>query len=504
MAKEKKEKPNKKPSVKKKKPRVIRKLRVEFITVMMAIVVVFLAVIFGVQYFSTKRSLEEESQEALEASINSTIIFFDGLRPAGTLFIWDQLFSGGRSYGEENSSEESNNSDQNTDQNSNQNSNEMGTPPGGMGRRNDRNLSNFRDKNSRTATLVAVISEDRSSVSIRQNDIFFINSNDVSSLINTALAGEETSGKIADHDLRFMKRTLSDGSTAVAFADISGELSMLRSEIIRSIWISLAVLIVMFFMSLILSKLTIRPVEQAWDNQRQFVADASHELKTPLTVIMSNTDMVQRSLQKLLADTEENALPASKLERNLHRMDNVHEESLRMKELIGELLEVARGDVGQNAAEFTELSLSEIVDDSLITWESIFFERGKVLTGNAEPDIMITGDRTTLRRLTEILIDNALKYSFEKSTTTVTLKKEKLGSKKVIHLSVANEGTPLTPEEISHLFDRFYRADNSREKTSGYGLGLSIAEAIVEAHKGKIWAEADGTKGNIFHVTFPV
>ena len=496
MTKEKKEKPNKKPSVKKKKPRVIRKLRVEFITVMMAIVVVFLAVIFGVQYFSTRRSLEEESREALEASINSTIIFFDGIRPAGTLFIWDQLFPGGRSSEEESGSEESNTSDQNSD--------EMGTPPGGMGRRNDRNLSNFRDKNSRTATLVAVISEDGSSVSIRQNDIFFINANDVSSLINTALAGEETSGKIADHDLRFMKRTLSDGSIAVAFADISGELSMLRSEIIRSVWISLAVLIVMFFLSLILSKLTIRPVEKAWDNQRQFVADASHELKTPLTVIMSNTDMVQRSLQKLLADADENALPASKLERNLHRMDNVHEESLRMKELIGELLEVARGDVGQNTAGYTELSLSELVEDSLITWESIFFERGKILTGNAEPDIKITGDRTTLRRLTEILIDNALKYSFDKSTTTVSLKKEKLGSKKVIHLSVANEGTPLTPEEISHLFDRFYRADSSREKTSGYGLGLSIAEAIVEAHKGKIWAEADGTRGNIFHVTFPL
>ena len=502
MAREKKEKPNKKSSVKKasikkKKPRVIRKLRVEFITVMMAIVVVFLAVIFGVQYFSTRRSLEEESQEALEASINSTIVFFDGIRPAGTLFIWDQLFPEDRTYGDNNGSEDSS-------ENSGQSTGKNGNLPGGMGRRNDRNLSNFRDKNSRTATLVAVISEDGSSVSIRQNDIFFINASDVSSLINTALAGEETSGKIADHDLRFMKRTLSDGSTAVAFADISGELSMLQSEIIRSIWISLSVLVVMFFLSLILSKLTIRPVEKAWDNQRQFVADASHELKTPLTVIMSNTDMVQRSLQKLLDDTEENALPAAKLERNLHRMDNVHEESLRMKELIGELLEVARGDVGQNTSEFTEFSLSELVEDSLITWESVFFERGKILTGNAEPDITITGDRTTLRRLTEILIDNALKYSFEKSTTTVNLKKEKLGSKKVIHLSVANEGTPLTPEEISHLFDRFYRADSSREKTSGYGLGLSIAEAIVEAHKGKIWAEADGTKGNVFHVTFPI
>ena len=178
MKKELKEKPNKKPSVKKKKPRVIRKLRIEFITVMMAIVVVFLAVIFGVQYFSTKRSLEEESREALEASINSTIIFFDGIKPAGTLFIWDQLFPEARSNGSDENSEGENSG-----------SDKTGNPPGGMGRRNDRNLSNFRDKNSRTATLVAVISEDGSSVSIRQNDIFFIDANDVASLINTALAG---------------------------------------------------------------------------------------------------------------------------------------------------------------------------------------------------------------------------------------------------------------------------------------------------------------------------
>ena len=116
----------------------------------------------------------------------------------------------------------------------------------------------------------------------------------------------------------------------------------------------------------------------------------------------------------------------------------------------------------------------------------------------------MNGDRVTLRRLIEILIDNALKYSSEKAETSICLKREKSGSRRVLHLSVANEGTPLTDEEISHLFDRFYRADSSREMTSGYGLGLSIAASVAEAHKGKIWAAADGDRGNIFHVTFPV
>ena len=316
---------------------------------------------------------------------------------------------------------------------------------------------------------------------------------------------------ISDHDLRYMKRSLDDGATAVAFVDTSGETTLLRSELTRSLWISLSVISAMFLLSLFLSKLTIRPVERAWEDQRRFVADASHELKTPLTVIMSNTDMVQRSLQNIRGeDTAEGTekdtyeISTSKLSRNLRRMENVHEESLRMKELIGELLEIARGDVGQNTADFTDVSLSEIVNDALLNWESVYFEQGKLLTGNVEDGLTLHGDHTTLRRLTEILIDNALKYSKESSEVTVTLKKEKNGSRRLLHLSVSNEGQPLTEEEISHLFDRFYRADSSREKTAGYGLGLSIASSIVEAHKGRLWAEADGTRGNIFHVTFPV
>ena len=259
----------------------------------------------------------------------------------------------------------------------------------------------------------------------------------------------------------------------------------------------------MFVLSIWLSRITTRPVERAWDDQRRFVADASHELKTPLTVIMSNTDMVDRSLQRLVDEAEPEAertdISLSKLQRNLHRMDNVREESLRMKELIGELLEVARGDVGQHPENFSDVSLSEVADDALLTWEAVFFEAGKTLIGEVEPDIMINGDRVLLRRLIEILLDNALKYSKEKSRVTLSLKREKKSGRRTAHLSVANEGTPMTAEELSHLFDRFYRADSSREKTAGYGLGLSIADGIVEAHKGTIRAEATAD-GNVFHV----
>jgi len=463
-----------------KKPYVIRKLRIEFITVMMAIVVVFLAVIFGVQYFGSKRTLREEKQEALTYALNNMAFFRDDISQPGM-------------HNDPPLPQGDGKPDDNDD----------------FFRRGGRNLSDFRDKSSRTPTLVAVV-DSEGEVSVRQNNIFFIEEEDVDGLIQTALAGTEENGRIEDHDLEYMKKSLNNGSTAIAFVDNSGETSMLKAELIRSIWISLSVIVVMFLLSLVLSKLTIRPVERAWEDQRRFVADASHELKTPLTVIMSNTDMVERSLKNLrdeegtAADTGTLNISTRKLDRNLRRVGNVREESLRMKELVGELLEVARGDTGQNVAEFQDVNLSELVNDALLSWEPVFFENGKRLTGDIDEALHMNGDRVTLRRLIEILIDNALKYSSEKSETSICLKKEKTGNRRVLHLSVANEGTPLTDEEISHLFDRFYRADSSREKISGYGLGLSIAASVTEAHKGKIRAAADGSRGNIFHVTFPI
>ncbi len=484
---------------KKKEPKkvnpVLRKLRIEFIITMMTIVVLFLLSIFGVQYISSKKTMESDSRTALEQALNTAS------------FPWDRGkeslpgFPGGMDVPDDMTPPdlpEVPSSDELSTQRKNRSDDDSNKKDKGY------RISDFKDRQDRVAILLAFYNTD-GSVSIERNNIFFIDSTDVESLVRSAIEKKEDDGQIEDHNLRYMRKKLENGTVAVAFADISNERSILSSDLWHSVWISLGVILVMFFLSLWLSRITMRPVERAWNDQRRFVADASHELKTPLTVIMSNTDMVDRSLQKLVDEADPNAeqttVSLSRLQRNLHRMDNLREESLRMKELIGELLEVARGDVGQHPENFTEISLSEIVEDALLTWESIFFEAGKTLNSEVEPDLTINGDRTLLRRLTEILIDNALKYSSDASTVTVSLRRDKTGGKKQIRLSVENEGTPLTAEEISHLFDRFYRADSSREKTSGYGLGLSIAESIVTAHKGNIRAEATAT-GNVFYVTW--
>ena len=479
---------------------LIRKLRMKFIAMMMGVVVLFLLAIFGVQYLTSMRSMEADSQVALNNALSSAAFPWNNPEnePAG--FPEDQSgqspdFS--KDPGGPNPSDGTQGSGR-------------GNSPEGYGFHKDgdggRRIADFMDRQDRVATLIAFYDTD-GSITTRRNDIFFIETeDDVKEIVTAAIAEKKNSGSLDSHDLRYMKKTLNNGIIAIAFADNSSEKSVLRSTLFRSLWISLGVIFIMFLLSLWFSRLATRPVERAWDDQKRFVADASHELKTPLTVIMSNTGLVTRSLGEMIENDsigiEPDSPAARKLQRNLHRMENVREESNRMKDLISELLDVARGDVGRHPETFQEVSVSEIVEESLLTWESVYFDAGKTLTGKIEPDIFLTGDRTLLRRLTDILIDNALKYSNERSEVTVTLKKEKIHGKKQIHLSVENAGTPLTEEELSHLFDRFYRADSSREQIAGYGLGLSIAQGIAEAHRGQIRAEAT-EQGNCFHVTLP-
>ena len=289
--------------------------------------------------------------------------------------------------------------------------------------------------------------------------------------------------------MRYMVRKNGD-DTYIAYVDESDSQSTLSGLIRKSIFISLGVIMVMFILSLILSKRVLKPVEKAWDDQKRFVADASHELKTPLAVIMSNIDMVVKSEDK-------------NSEKNRGRLDNIKTESERMKELVSELLEIARGDVGEKELIKEDVNLSELYEDELLVWDPTFYEEGKTLETEIEEDIHVIGDITKLRRLLVILVDNALKYSKENSTIKVSLKKEYTKKDRSgVTLRVSNKGVALSEEECTKIFERFYRADKSREIVSGYGLGLSIAVATAEEHSATITAESDGIDTNTFVVRF--
>lgn len=294
----------------------------------------------------------------------------------------------------------------------------------------------------------------------------------------------QKSGVLPEYNLRYI-RVVTPTTQCIVFADISSEVSTMNHLLRNCLGIGAASFLVFLFISILLARWAVKPVETAWEQQRQFVADASHELKTPLTVILSNVQM--------LAANGENAGLRQRLTANILTV------SEQMRDLVEALLNSARVDAGLGEAQMTLFSLSDTVENAILPFDAIFFERELTLTSAIEEGIFIRGSQAHLGKLVDILLDNAQKYSSAKGSTQVMLKA--LGKKSCL-LTVANEGEPLSPQELKNIFKRFYRADDARERTGSYGLGLSIAEGIVKAHRGKIWAESkDGV--NTFFVHLP-
>ena len=298
------------------------------------------------------------------------------------------------------------------------------------------------------------------------------------------LSSSQKSGVLKEYGLRFVQ-VITPNARRIVFADISRETSILNDLLETCLLIGAASFIVFLIISILLAHWAIKPVAIAWEQQRQFVADASHELKTPLTVILSNAQMLSGKVD----DPE--------LREKL--TDNILTVSQQMKELVTKLLNCAKVDHGIGTTEFAALDFSNMVSDAMLPFDSIFYEQEKELDSEIQDGIWVHGSRSHLVQIVDILLDNAQKYSSANGHTRVSLKRQ---DAKHCLLTVANEGAPISAKELKNIFKRFYRADAAREWTGSYGLGLSIAESIAKAHKGKIWAESrDGI--NTFAVQLP-
>lgn len=274
------------------------------------------------------------------------------------------------------------------------------------------------------------------------------------------------------------------GVQKLCFLDISSQKAALTSLLHTSILTGIIALAAFFFISILLAKWAIRPVDKAWQQQKQFVSDASHELKTPLTVIMSNAELLQDE------DCDR--------ENQQKFTGNILSSAKQMRALVEGMLELARADNNQIRTNFEPIDLSKTVSDSILPFEPVFFENGMMLQSFVEPGIQLDGSEQHLRQLTDILLDNAKKYS-EPGIVEVQLHKQ--GRNSCI-LTVSNPGNPIPAQELKKIFERFYRVDNARTSSGSFGLGLSIAQRIVQEHKGEIWAESNET-GNRFCVVLP-
>lgn len=307
----------------------------------------------------------------------------------------------------------------------------------------------------------------------------FSDKDKIISIIQAAVDDGQTTGELEQYALRYYRTENMMGLTFV-FADISGEEAAIRTLIYTCAGIGIVSLLLFFCLSLLLARWAVKPVANAWEQQRQFVADASHELKTPLTVIITNAELLQ---SPEYGEAERQQFTSSILTM-----------SHQMRGLVQSLLELARVDNGAVKTAFEELDLSTLVSDELLPFEPMYFEKGLQLETRIEEGIRVRGSASHLAQVVKILLDNAMKYSDPQGTVWLELTKQ--GSH--CTLAVASPGEAISKEDLKNIFKRFYRIDKARSRDGSYGLGLSIAQSIVQDHKGRIWADSTGGYNRFF------
>ena len=298
-----------------------------------------------------------------------------------------------------------------------------------------------------------------------------------------------------DTAIEYAKKVMDDGkergwisnyrykafSSEMGYGVVFVDGSMSRSTLMQTTMIAGFVLLgcaaLVLILIFLLSKKAVKPIAESYEKQKQFVTDANHELKTPLTLILANLDIAEGELGKN------------------EWLDDIRTEGQRMTELVKQLVALSRMDEEGQPLNITEVALGKLVADTVTEFEPLAKERGKAITASIDKGISYLGDEALLHRLVGILMDNAIKYCDQGGDITVNLHR----GRRII-LTVENTYAAVDELELNRLFDRFYRADKARKFTGGYGVGLSMAKAIVEKHKGEITAYKKDTT----HIGFKI
>lgn len=271
----------------------------------------------------------------------------------------------------------------------------------------------------------------------------------------------------------------SDLYTTVIIIDISKDIGMMKNLLISSLIIILLSIVFVSVFTYFLSKWAIRPVQTAFENQQRFISDASHELKTPLTVISANADVLE-------SEIGENKW-----------LSNIKTQSVIMNELVHDLLNLAKLDETRDDMLVSEFDLSSVVLSKALEFECTAFEQGKTFEQNIADSITYKGNEDSIKHLVTILIDNAIRHSDDKGIIRVSL--ATIENRPIFQ--VFNTGNGIKNSEKDKIFNRFYRSDESRSRvTGGYGLGLAIAKSITDAHNGTISVDGEENKWVSFTV----
>lgn len=269
-----------------------------------------------------------------------------------------------------------------------------------------------------------------------------------------------------------------DNGKLIIFLYCGRELSNFRAVLLISVGISFTGMLAVFLLLIFFSGRIVKPVSESYEKQKRFITDAGHEIKTPLTIIDADAELVA-------LDCGENEW-----------LEDIKKQTKRLTALTNDLIYLAKMEEGQKNSTKIEFPLSDVVEETAESFRARAVNENKKLDIDIQPEITYCGDEKAIRQLVSILVDNAVKYSDGTKSISVKLEGQGGTSKlsKGFRLQVFNSCEHIEPESVKHLFDRFYRAEQSRNsQTGGYGIGLSVAKAVVDAHRGKITADtADG------------
>ena len=318
---------------------------------------------------------------------------------------------------------------------------------------------------------IAYVGRDGYIKSISAENNISYNYDQISAFTKQALSRSAKQGKIATLIYNVTEINYGDFGKAylVGFMDNSRNIESFNIMIISSVIIFVVGTVIIFILSMMLSIWLVKPVEDAFNKQKQFISDASHELKTPIAVISANAEL-------LTGDIGENKW-----------LGYIQSESERMSKLVNSLLTLTRIEMQTDKAFMTKFDICNAIMEVTMPFESVAFEKGVMLECNLENQIFVNGNEVQLKQVIAILTDNAVKHCTEGGTVNVSA--EPFKNKCLI--KVSNTGEPIPDKEKQKIFERFYRADQSRNRDNNrYGLGLAIAKQIVTNHHGSIIANS--------------
>lgn len=327
-----------------------------------------------------------------------------------------------------------------------------------------------------TRYFVVELNKDGSILNIDTTHIAAVSTSDAAGYAKKVTNSGKNSGY---NDIYKYKVVTQPYGSMIVFMDCRSQIQMASVFLVTSCTVALVNFIFVFILVYVFSKKAINPIIETMEKQKQFITDAGHEIKTPLAIISANADVLE-----LTGGSNE-------------WITSIRNQTIRLDKLVKNLLTLSKMDESNINLVFADFDLSDVVTKTAGSFETIAETQNKKFIMDIQPELKLHGDEGSIQQLVSTLVDNALKYTNEEGTIKISLSSTKKGVK----LEVFNTSDDIDKENLDKLFDRFYRSDSSRSrKTGGYGIGLSIAKSIVQAHSGKISAKSEDGKSICFTV----